>query len=154
VELDKLIIALTGIVVGALFSHYFTSERDKLARELAERDKQRESARAVAEILGEWVKSSYVGETNEGRWQLQVTYWRNMLALDRELVTLLFPRLALAKDAPSTHDVLVEARRVLLGLSKRDLEAGDLNHWDPVPTLPPLAKEQTETAQGGCGPAE
>lgn len=87
-----------------------------------------------AEILGEWVRSNYNGKTtNEDLWKLQTTYWKNVMLLDRELLLVLLPALGHAPGAASANEIIVQARRVLLGLSKPDIPAAGLNYWPPKP---------------------
>jgi len=61
-------------------------------------------------------------------------YWKNILGLDRALIEVLFPRLANAPNAVSTNEVIVQARRILLGLDKADIPAASLNNWLPNDT--------------------
>ena len=87
---------------------------------LARRQKRREASAAVVEILAEWSShSSYLGreQTNEERWKLQITYWRNILLLDKALIGLLLPRLANAPNAADTNELIVQARKILLELN-------------------------------------
>ena len=69
--------------------------------------------------------------TNEERWKLQTTYWRNILLLDKELIALLFPTLANARGAAGTNELIVQVRKTLLDLNEPDLKAEDLNNWLP-----------------------
>jgi hypothetical protein len=129
---------ILGILLKSWIDHRLTTARDAAAREGAVREKRREESRAVAEILSEWVRSSYTGQlTNEDRWKLQTVYWKNILGLDRAIIEVLFPRLANLPDAPSTDEVIVQARRILLGLDKADVPATGLNHWLPEPKANP-----------------
>ena|SRR5947208_16993898 len=99
----------------------------------AAREKRREETRAVAEILAEWIRPAYMGQpSNEDLWRIQTTYWKNILGLDRELIEILFPRLANVPGAVDTNEIIVQARRIVLGLSKADLNAADLNNWRPL----------------------
>jgi hypothetical protein len=123
---------IAGIVLTAWLDHRLTQSRERQSRASAAAEKRREESRAVADILAEWVRGSYTGEsTNEDRWRLQTVYWRNILGLDRALLDVVLPRLANAPDAVTTNQVIVEARRVLLGLEQPDIEAASLNNWLP-----------------------
>jgi hypothetical protein len=136
----------SGVGAGALGSlltlwltHRLNIDRDRLAEERLALQKRREASAAIADILGEWIKPNYLGHyTNDDRWQIQTTYWRNILSLDKRLVDILLPRLANRPDAVDTNDIIVEARRILLNLKERDLKPTDLNNWRPEhPTSPP-----------------
>lgn len=124
---------ILGVLLGALLNHSFTKAREAEARAVETREKRREESRAVAEILAEWTRSSYTGHfTNEDRWKLQAVYWRNILGLDHGLIELLRPRLANVPGSASTNELIVEARKTLLGLSAPDIAADSLNTWLPV----------------------
>lgn len=124
--------SIFGLLLGTWLVHRLTLTREAETRANALREKRREDSRAVAEILSEWVRSSYTGQfTNEDRWKLQTVYWKNILGLDRALIDVLFPRLANAPNAVSPEEVIVQARRILLGLDKADIPADGLNHWLP-----------------------
>ncbi len=125
---------ILGILIGALITHRFTVAREAATRAAAAREKRREESRAVAEILAEWMRSVYMGQpSNEDLWRLQTTYWKNILGLDRELITMLLPRLENAPGAVDTNEIIVQTRRIVLGLAKADLKAADLNNWPPLP---------------------
>lgn len=135
---SALIIALTAAWLG-----------DKYAKRAEEREKQnkrREASAAVTDVLSEWVRSSYMGESNENRWQLQSSYWKNILLLDKELLDMLIKRLANAEDAPDYREIIVQARKILLELPEQDINANELNNW------PPLKKESFEPVS--CKSAE
>lgn len=120
--------SIVGILLGKWLDQRFTLAREKESRA----EKRREESRAVAEILSVWVRSSYMGKpTNEDLWKLQSVYWENILGLDGALLDVLCPRLANAPDAASTNEVVVQARRILLGLDKPDITAERLNTWPP-----------------------
>jgi len=130
--------SFAGILVKMYLDHKLKIERQELAEERLHRQNQREASVAVAEILGEWVRSTYSGGsmTNEQRWHLQVTYWKNILLLDKQLIDLLFPLLANARGSIGSNEMIVQARKVLLGLDKPDIKGTDLNNWLPVgPTM-------------------
>jgi hypothetical protein len=131
---------ILGILVGTWVNHRLTGSREAEARASALREKKREESRAVAEILAEWIRPSYTGNySNEDRWKMQATYWKNILGLDRRLIALLFPLLAHTKGSPGTNEMIVQTRQVLLSLDEPDIKASDLNNWLPVehetPTL-------------------
>jgi hypothetical protein len=73
--------------------------------------------------------------TNEEKRQLQATYRENICCLIKELINLLFPRLANAKDAVSTNELIVQARKYLLHQAEPDIKASDLNNWTPETPL-------------------
>ena len=121
---------ILGVLLQTWLEHRLTTVRDIEAREIARKDKQREESRAVAEILSEWVRSTYTGKfENEDRWRMQSTYWKNILGLDPKLIALLFPRLANAPGAVGTNELIVQARKILLGLDSPDIKMEDLNNW-------------------------
>lgn len=97
------------------------------------RERQRENNRAVAEILAEWVRPTYLGHfSNEDRWRIQTTYWRNILGLDKGLIDSLFPLLANAPGHIGTNEMIVRVRQCLLDLKDPDIKWSDLNNWPPV----------------------
>jgi hypothetical protein len=123
---------ILGVFLKSWLDYKLTVARDAEARASDLREKRREESRAVAEILSEWIRSKYTGEfTNMDRWKLQTVYWRNILGLDHALIEVLFPRLANSPKAVSTNEVIIQARRILLGLDKPDVPAGGLNVWPP-----------------------
>ena len=69
---------------------------------------------------------------NEDRWRLQTIYWKNILGLDKRLIDLLFSRLANDPYAVGTNEMIVQARKILLGLDKPDILAKELNNWLPI----------------------
>jgi len=69
--------------------------------------------------------------SNEDRWRLQKTYWKNILLLDKKLVDLLRRALAYEPDAPGSKELIVQARKVLLRLSEPDISADQLITWFP-----------------------
>lgn len=131
---------ILGILLGAWVNHRLTTIRDTETRASALREKRREESRAVAEILSEWIRSRYTGSfSNEDRWKMQTTYWKNILGLDKRLIDVLFPLLALAEGNRGTNEMIVQARKILLDLKQPDIKATDLNNWLPIrdesPTL-------------------
>ncbi len=124
-----------GILAGEWVAHRLTRIRDAETRASASREKQREESRAVADILAEWIRPTYAGNlSNEDRWRMQATYWKNILGLDKRLIGSLFPLLANAEGNIGTNEMIVEVRRHLLNLDKPDIKAADLNNWLPVKT--------------------
>ncbi len=125
-----------GILLKIYLDHRLTIERSELAEKRLQLQKQQDASVAVVEILGEWVRSTYLGDsiTNEQRWQLQTTYWKNILLLDKSLIDQLFPLLAQAPGSEGTNEMIVQTRRILLGLKEPDIKATDLNNW--LPTAP------------------
>lgn len=123
-----------GILLKVYLDHRLTIERSELAEKRLQLQKQRDASVAVAEILGEWVRSTYLGQsiTNEQRWQMQTTYWKNILLLDKRLIDQLFPLLAHAQGSVGTNEMIVQTRRILLGLGEPDIKATDLNNWPPT----------------------
>jgi hypothetical protein len=123
---------IAGIVLAAWLDDRLTQSRERQSRASALAERRREESRAIADILAEWVRSSYTGKsTNEDHWRLQTVYWKNILGLDRALLGILLPRLANTPDAVTTNEVIVQARRVLLGLDQPDITAASLNNWPP-----------------------
>ena len=121
-----------GVILAAWLNHRLTKIREAETRATAMQEKRREESRAVAEILAEWVRPVYLGTyTNEDRWKMQSTYWKNILGLDKRLISLLFPLLANAQGNSGTNEMIVQARRVLLDLDNPDIAASDLNTWLP-----------------------
>ncbi|HOI82400.1 MAG TPA: hypothetical protein PLK59_08945 [Synergistales bacterium] len=125
-----------GGVFGSLLTiwvqHRFNIARDKLAEERIKMQKTREASSAVADILGEWIKSKYMdSENNINRWHIQTTYWRNIMSLDKDLVKLLVKRFANLPESPEINEIIVEARRILLDLKEQDIKPSDLNTWPP-----------------------
>ena len=95
--ISALIIAFTAAWLGDRYA--------KLAEERLKQNKRREASAAVADILSEWIRSSYMGNSNENRWLLQSSYWRNILLLDKDLLVMLIERLANKRDAPDCRDI-------------------------------------------------
>jgi hypothetical protein len=117
---------IVGIFVGAWINHRFV-----------QREKQREESRAVADILSEWVRPTYAGTcSNDDRWKIQTTYWKNILGLDKRLIDVLFPVLAKTDNNVGTNELIVRARQILLNLDKPDIIAKELNNWPPVTSEP------------------
>lgn len=126
--LSSSIIALCALVLVAYLTHKFTLARERRKRQNELRDK----SAAVAEILSLWIRSAYTGEfSNDDRWRLQSVYWKHVLTLDRELLDVLLPRLANQPDAVATNEIIVQARRLILGQPSPDLKAEELNNWPP-----------------------
>ena len=116
--------AIVGTIpVGVIATKY-------LEHNLVLRQKRRDANAAVIEILAKWVRPSYLGRpmTEEERWDLQTTYWKNILLLDKEIIAILFPRLANAPNAVGTNDVIVEVRKILLKQKRADITGKDLNN--------------------------
>jgi len=138
---------ITGLIAGALGSlitillqHRFNITRDKLAEERIKMQKTREASSAVADILGEWIKSKCMdSENNINRWHIQTTYWRNIMSLDKDLVKLLVKRFANLPESPEINEIIVEARRILLDLKEQDIKPSDLNTWLPEESSPRTA---------------
>ena len=125
-----------GLVVGVLLKSWlgyrFSIKGAKLAEKRELKRKRREASTAIVDILVEWTRSTYVGKfSNEDRWRLQKIYWKNILLLDKKLVGLLGRALAKEPDAPSSNELIVQARKVLLKLSEPDIRADKLNTWFP-----------------------
>lgn len=124
--------SLVGILLKTWLDHRFTIERTEAQEERQLLQKRRESSGAVADILAEWVRSTYTGElSNEDRWRLQTTYWKNILWLDKKLLDVLLPALAHQPGAASVSEIVVQTRKVLLGLPTPDISANQLNNWVP-----------------------
>lgn len=122
--ISALIIAFTAAWLGDRYA--------KLAEERLKQNKRREASAAVADILSEWIRSSYMGNSNENRWLLQSSYWRNILLLDKELLVMLIERLANKRDSPDCREIIVQARKILLELPNQDINENELNNWPPI----------------------
>ena len=118
-----------SMLVGVLLKAWLDHKLSVLSEQRQLQARRREASAAVAEILGAWVRSSYLGPSNEDLWQLQVTYWRHVLWLDKEIVVLLAGLLSHKADAATPGEVIVKARKVLLGLSTPDIDAAALVSW-------------------------
>jgi|GEM_PF-1947247 len=123
---------LGGALIKTVLDHWLNVKRSSKAEERQLLQKKREASLAVAEILSEWVRPSYTGQfSNEDRWRLQSVYWKNILWLDKALLDLLRPILERDPKAPGTNEMIVQARKVLLGLDTADLSGNQLNTWMP-----------------------
>jgi hypothetical protein len=129
--------SLLGLLIGLFLNHRLTIGREELSEKRLHLQKQRDASAAVVKILSQWVRSTYIGGplTNADRWELQTTYWENILLLDKELINLLFPRLANAKDAVTTNELIVQVRKYILHQKESDIKAADLNNWLPEKPL-------------------
>lgn len=126
---------LVGILLATWLNHTLTVERAKAEEKRQLLQKRREASAAVADILGEWVRPTYTGTfSDEDRWRLQTTYWKNILWLDKELLDVLLPVLENKEGAVGSNEVIVQARKVLLGLSEPDIRWNQLNNWLPEST--------------------
>ncbi|MCK9466582.1 MAG: hypothetical protein M0Q29_11990 [Thiopseudomonas sp.] len=123
-----------GMLLKLYIDHKLQLERSKIAEERLKLQRQREASSAVAEILSTWVKSNYHDGSisNEQKWEIQSTYWKNILFLDKRLIDQLFPLLAHKDGAVTTNEMIVLARQILLDLEEPDIKAADLNNWLPV----------------------
>ena len=123
-----------GILLKSYLDHRLTIERSELTKKRLSLQKQREASGAVAEILSQWVYSTYLGQsiTDEQKWKIQTVYWKNILLLDKKLIDDLFPLLARKEGSISTNEMIVRARQILLGLNEPDIKATDLNNWLPA----------------------
>lgn len=123
---------IIGLLLKTWLDHRLTIERTRAQEDRQKISKQREASAAVADILGEWVRTNYIDEpTDEDRWKLQITYWKNILLLDKELLDILRSALALEENSPSINEIIVRTRMVILGLKEPDLKANELNNWLP-----------------------
>lgn len=122
---------IAGALLKMYLDHRLNIERERRKEVLLARQKQRDASAAVVDILSEWVRTTYTGEEFDGpaKWRLQTAYWRNILLLDKELLDILLPKLAGAPGAVTTNEIIVQARRVLLGQEAPDISAKDLNLW-------------------------
>jgi len=121
-----------GLGIGVLLKTCLDYILSILAEKRELQHKRREASTAIADILSEWIRSAYMGKfSNEDRWQLQKIYWKNIMLLDKKLVGLLGRALAKEPDAPSSNELIMQARKILLKLSKPDISAGQLITWFP-----------------------
>ena len=94
--------------------------------EVYKRDLDRkEKVEMVAELLAEWIQTETV--TDEQRLILNKLSFKSALWLERDLVVELSKCLQLKPDAKSTFDIVLFARKKLLGVS--DLEISDITYW-------------------------
>ena len=125
--------AVLATGIGAYINYRFWQARAKITEAREKERRIQENSTAVAEILAEWIRPFYTGErSNEYLWRLQTTYWKNILRLDRSLLEMLIQRLANEPDAPSTNELIVQARKYLLNLPDTDISANQLNNWLPI----------------------
>jgi hypothetical protein len=124
--------AVGGILVS-LVDSYLATRREKRAESREQGRKVREASAAVVDLLSEWVRPTYVRDdgkaTNEDLWTMQRECWRTLIWLDERLVKLLVSRLANSPDAVDTGQIVIQARKILLGLHKTELAS--VNHWPP-----------------------
>jgi hypothetical protein len=125
------VVAITQI----LLSHRLSIRQDKAAEKRHKQQRIRESSVAVAEVIGEWVRPSHTRDggrpTGEDLWRIQTTYWRAMLWLDEELLKKLAELMAGAYGGPTTNQMLVEARRALLGAENTQIQSEETPTWLP-----------------------
>ena len=124
---------LVGIILSSKLENRFKIERKRLFDKMQFEQKRREASKAIVDILAEWIRPKYEnGSSNKDRWQLQKTYWENILLLDKDLFDLLSSRLANEPDAVDTNELIVQVRRVLLDLDQPDISSDKLNTWKPL----------------------
>jgi hypothetical protein len=128
---------IAAVILAALLERSLTRLRHSLEVERQEQTerralerRRREASPAVAEILSEWRRVCFVGETTpEDVWRLQTTYWKHVLWLDKSLVEMLAPVLV-GRYGPATTDdtdqLIIQARTHLLELDTPDLTTDDL----------------------------
>ena len=122
-----------GVLLSLWVNHRLEIERKTLFEKRQFEQKRREASKAIVDILAEWIRPKYEGGTsNKDRWQLQKTYWENILLLDKDLFDLLSSRLANDPDAVDTNELIVQVRRVLLELDRPDISSDQLNTWKPL----------------------
>ena len=108
------------------------AEYDKQT-EIYKRDLDRkEKIDMVAELLAEWIQTETV--TAEQRLILNKLSFKSALWLEKDLVVELSKCLQTKPDAKSTFDVVLFARKKLLGVS--DLEVSDITYWKRDTELP------------------
>lgn len=125
---------VTLSILNVLLVAWLTHSLVKVRRDEDLRQKRREQSSAVVEILAEWLRPENMGQplSDHARWKLQMIYWRNILTLDRDLIGILFPRLANAPNAVSPNELIVQTRAHMLKKKNNpDLKATDLNNWWP-----------------------
>jgi hypothetical protein len=114
----------------AELQHSLAVKQEELADQRELDRKRRQSSAAVVEILSEWIRTSYTGgPSDEDLWQLQATYWKNILWLNADLVKALAPLLTARESAPTSKELIIEARKALLNLDAPDLSPDDLVTW-------------------------
>ena len=124
---------LGGVLLKLYLDHKLSIQRSELEAERTLKQKQRDASEAVIDILSKWVETTYTGEefTDKKKWEMQTTYWKNILLLDKDLIDSLLPLLANSKGKPSTNEMVVKVRQKLLNLKEPDIKASDLNNWLP-----------------------
>jgi len=126
------IFGLGGLIIGILLGRFLDYISSILADERKLKHKRREASIVIVDILVEWIRCSYTKNfSNEDRWRLQKTYWKNILVLDKELLDLLHGALAHKQDAVGSQELIVQARKILLELKEPDINANQLISWLP-----------------------
>jgi hypothetical protein len=132
-NLINLIIALAALYIAYL-GHKYTKDRDKEERER----KRREANAAVVDILAAWVHYSWVpnaniAEKNRLIHELQTTYWKSALWIDRDLLIELNSRLNGVEGAPGVNDLIVKTRKHVQGVEP-DITRNDIVGWRDIVT--------------------
>lgn len=131
-----------GALIKTWLDHWLNVKRSRIFEERQVLQKRREASAAIADILAEWTRSAYTHRvSDEDLWRLQTTYWKNILWLDKELLTILLPALALKPGAAKTNEIIVQTRKTLLGLAEPDITASELNNWLPRQSESTLASK-------------
>ncbi len=130
--MDTILAILIGIVIGLIPSFIIYSLTNKREEEV----KRREASIAITELLSKWIESKYLDRNdNQYYWELQSMYWKTILRADKRLLDILLPRLANKESAEDTDEIIVQCRKILLGLKETDIKATELNNWPPKKSL-------------------
>jgi hypothetical protein len=130
--LSPIIQAITTIIAG-LFVVYLTNKYKK-DREREERDRKRREANAlVADILAAWVHPTFDPdatdiELNKYLYEMQITYWKSILWIDKELL-LMLNRCIANSGAPNTNEMIAQTRKYIQGLEEPDIAGEDIIDW-------------------------
>jgi len=130
IDWSLLMTFFSGIGIGSILSVLLIFY---LKRQREEEVKRREASVAVADLLSEWIRSTYLNvDLNEAYWRLQSLYWKTILRLDKRILDVLLPRLANKKEAINTNEIIIKCRQTLLELKDPDLKPEELNNWLPL----------------------
>jgi hypothetical protein len=106
--------------------------------------KKREANAMVADILAAWVHLTFVPATgikkrNQLIYEMQTTYWKSMVWIDKDLLKLLNDHLTAKEGSMSTHELLVQTRQYVQGKkkffifpTKPDMTSKDIVDWSDL----------------------
>lgn len=118
------------MLIGAIITNYLNNKLDRESR-------QRVQAAKIARLFARWAK--YAGKENSILDQKELydyyesltrmSYELSLWVKDEELVKKIMKRLAVANDASSPKELIIEARQLILNKKPKKLTADDLVHW-------------------------